>query len=355
MALICPARISSVKPRICNVNRQFLIGEIINVPAIVFNYLDKALDVEITLDNTDGEYEFTEISNDISSETKRVKVVRVPAQSSAGIAFMLRPKIIGNIMLKYTAISPLAGDAIHKILKVVPEGVTEYANRAFFVNLKEAPEQRQSFDLVLPADVVPNSEHIEVSVIGDLLGPLLNNLEHLLRMPTGCAEQTMSTLIPNYLVLKYLKVSNFFTLTERCNYSIPSQNINKLTPVLETKILQNLETGYQRVLGFRLNDGSFATFRAKDRNENGSVWLTAYVARSLHQLQEFIKVDDEILEKSLQYLKSRQAENGSFVDTNNVLFGAERQQGVALTAHVLLTLLENKVRPLLQETKYNIF
>lgn len=195
-----------------NIILVFLIGEIINVPALVFNYLDKALDVEITLDNIDGEYEFTEISNEISSEAKRVKLVHIPAQSSAGVAFMLRPKIIGNIMLKYTAVSPLAGDAVHKMLRVVPEGVTEYANRAFLVNLKKAPEQRQNFDLVLPPDLVPNSEHIEVSVIGDLLGPLLNNLEHLLRMPTGCAEQTMSTLIPNYLVLKYLKVSNAFTL-----------------------------------------------------------------------------------------------------------------------------------------------
>lgn len=109
-------------------------------------------------------------------------------------------------MLKYAAISPLAGDVIHKTLKVVPEGVTEYANRAFFVNLRETSEFKQSFDLVLPAGVVPNSEHIEVSAIGNILGPLLNNLEHLLRMPTGCAEQTMSKLMPNYFVLKYLKV-----------------------------------------------------------------------------------------------------------------------------------------------------
>lgn len=212
MGFVCPNQKSSVKLKIFNLILEFLIGEIINVPALVFNYLDKALDVEITLDNIDGEYEFTEISNEISSEAKRVKLVHIPAQSSAGVAFMLRPKIIGNIMLKYTAVSPLAGDAVHKMLRVVPEGVTEYANRAFLVNLKKAPEQRQNFDLVLPPDLVPNSEHIEVSVIGDLLGPLLNNLEHLLRMPTGCAEQTMSTLIPNYLVLKYLKVSNAFTL-----------------------------------------------------------------------------------------------------------------------------------------------
>ncbi|CAD6997495.1 unnamed protein product [Ceratitis capitata] len=299
-------------------------GEVINVPALVFNYLDKALDVEITLDNTDGEYEFTEVSNEIISDTKRVKIVHIPPQSSAGVAFMLRPKTIGNVMLKYAAISPLAGDVIHKTLKVVPEGVTEYANRAFFVNLRETSEFKQSFDLVLPAGVVPNSEHIEVSAIGNILGPLLNNLEHLLRMPTGCAEQTMSKLMPNYFVLKYLK------------------KINKLTPSLESKILQNLDTGYQHILGFRLNDGSFVTFRDVNQRENGSVWLTAYVARSLHKLQEFIKVDNVILDKSLQYLARRQAENGSFVDTDNAFFGRERQQGVPLTALVLLAFSENQ-------------
>ncbi|XP_017476765.1 PREDICTED: alpha-2-macroglobulin-like protein 1 [Rhagoletis zephyria] len=299
-------------------------GEVINVPALVFNYLNKDLDVEITLDNTDGEYEFTEISNEIISETKRSKVVRVPAQSTAGITFMLRPKIIGNLMLKYTAISLLAGDAVHKVLKVVPEGVTEYVNRAFLVNLRDAPEFRQSFDLLLPADIVTDSQHIEIGVIGDLLGPLLNNLDRLLRMPSGCAEQTMSTLMPNYLVLKYLK------------------HINKLTSALEANILQHLETGYQRMLGFRLNDGSYTTFHDKEKRENGSVWLTAYVVRSLHQLQQFIKVDDALLDKSLQYLANRQVDNGSFVDVNNTIFGAERQQGIPLTAHVLLAFLENK-------------
>lgn len=113
---------------------------------------------------------------------------------------------------------------------------------------------------------------------------------------------------------------------------------------MESKILQNLDTGYQHILGFRLNDGSFVTFRDVNQRENGSVWLTAYVARSLHKLQEFIKVDNVILDKSLQYLARRQAENGSFVDTDNAFFGRERQQGVPLTALVLLAFSENQVR-----------
>lgn len=155
----------------------------------------------------DNEYDFTDVSNEIINEPSRVKNVRVPAQSSAGVSFMIRPKVIGNILLKYTAVSPIAGDAIHKALKVVPEGVTEYVNRAYFVNLKETPDFKQTFELDLPQDVVPDSEHVEVSAIGDILGPLLNNMDHLVRLPTGCAEQTTSSFVPNYVVLEYLNVS----------------------------------------------------------------------------------------------------------------------------------------------------
>lgn len=181
-------------------------GEVIKIPALVFNYLEKDLDVQVTLDNADGEFEFTEVSNEILHDITRTQTVRVPANSAKGVAFMIRPKAIGNLMLKFTAVSPVAGDAVHKTLKVVPEGTTQYANRAFFINLLKGGEQKESFTLDLPEKVIPDSEHIEFGVVGDLLGPVMNNLERLLRLPMGCGEQTASAMIPNYMILKYLKV-----------------------------------------------------------------------------------------------------------------------------------------------------
>ncbi|XP_017476754.1 PREDICTED: CD109 antigen-like isoform X2 [Rhagoletis zephyria] len=299
-------------------------GEVINTQLLVFNYLDKALDVAVTLDNTDGEYDFTDVSNEIISEPKRVKNIRVPAQSSAGVSFMIRPKVIGDVLLKYTAISPIAGDALHKALKVVPEGVTQYVNRAYFVNLKDALEFKQTFELVLPQDVVPDSEHIEVSAVGDILGPLLNNLDRLVRLPTGCAEQTASSFVPNYVVLEYLN------------------HTNKLTPALQSKIQSNLLSGYQNILNFRLDDGSFSSFgrsRNSDRPVNGSTWLTAYIVRSLNQAKSQVKVDENVLKDGLKYLVSQQAENGSFLESNDFFFRSYREP-LTLTASVLLTLVE---------------
>ncbi|XP_065357347.1 thioester-containing protein 1 allele R1 isoform X2 [Calliphora vicina] len=300
-------------------------GEVINVPALVFNYLDKALDVEVTLDNSDDEYEFTEFSNEVITEQKRSKTVRVPANGAAGVSFLLKPKVIGNVMLKFTAISPVAGDAIHKSMKVVPEGITQYANRAYFVNLKKEPEVKNSFELELPEDLVPDSEHVEVGVMGDILGPVLNNLDNLVRLPTGCGEQTMSTLLPNYLVMKYLKDSE------------------RLTPALETKLRYNLDTGYQNMLKYRHNDGSFSSFgppQMKDKPRNGSTWLTAYVMRSFQQIKQFVDVNDKIIDEGLKYLSQQQAANGSFTEKGDYFYASQKNH-VTLTGSAVLALLEN--------------
>lgn len=158
------------------------------------------------MENTDDEYDFTEVNNEVIGDMKRTKKVRVPANGAAGVAFMIRPKVLGNVMLKYTAVSPVAGDAVHKSMKVVPEGITQYGNRAYFINLNNEPELKSTYELELPEDSVPDSQHVEVGVVGDVLGPVVNNLDNLVRLPTGCGEQTMSALLPNYLVMKYLQV-----------------------------------------------------------------------------------------------------------------------------------------------------
>ena len=42
---------------------------------------------------------------------------------------------------------------------------------------------------------------------GSVLGPAMENLDELLRMPTGCGEQTMIGLAPDVYISRYLKVT----------------------------------------------------------------------------------------------------------------------------------------------------
>ncbi|KAH8412667.1 hypothetical protein KR009_004419 [Drosophila setifemur] len=301
-------------------------GEVISVPALVFNYLNKQLDVELTLDNQDGEYEFVDASNEVIGDQKRTQTIRVGASEAAGANFLIRPKVIGNILLKFTAISPLAGDAVHKALKVIPEGITQYQNRAFFVNLKDTGAFKNTFELEVPEEIVPDSEHVEFGLVGDILGPVVKNLENLLRLPSGCGEQTMSKLVPNYLVRGYLK------------------SIGKLTPALDTRIKRNLQEGYQNMLHYRHDDGSFSSFgphkwRPEDPERNGSTWLTAYVLRSFSQIKDIVDLDEQLLDKGYEFLLTRQAENGSFTEAGEYFYNSQRSY-LTLTAQSLLALLE---------------
>lgn len=65
------------------------------------------------------------------------------------------------------------------------------------------------------------------------MGPVLSNVENLVRMPFGCGEQNMVTFVPNIVVLRYLKA------TYRNN------------AVLEAKAVKHMELGYQRQLTYK--------------------------------------------------------------------------------------------------------
>ncbi|XP_017115782.2 C3 and PZP-like alpha-2-macroglobulin domain-containing protein 8 isoform X8 [Drosophila elegans] len=321
-----PSKIRVFKPFFVSTNLPYSVkrGEVIAIPVVIFNYLDKTLDADVVMDNTDQEYEFTEATNEVVDkaidEVRRVKRVTIPANSGKSVSFMIRPKNVGSTTLKITANSPLAGDTIHQKLKVEPEGVTQFENRAVFINLKDQPEMSQSLEAEIPSEVVPQSEFIEFSVVGDLLGPTLQNLDNLVRMPYGCGEQNMVNFVPNILVLKYLQVTG------------------RKLPAVESKAKKFLEIGYQRELTYKHDDGSYSAFGKSD--PAGSTWLTAYVMRSFHQAATYTDVDPKVMNAGLDFLVSKQKENGEFPEVGK-LFDNANHNALGLTSFVLLAFFEN--------------
>ncbi|MCP9264377.1 Antigen-like protein [Dirofilaria immitis] len=83
-------------------------------------------------------------------------------------------------------------------------------------------------------------------------------------------------------------------------------------------------------------------------DKHGSTWLTAFVVRSFKQAQQFIFVDEQILQKSIAFLNAQQQqENGAFAERGEVhhkaMQGGAAEGGVPLTAYVYAALLENGV------------
>lgn len=96
----------------------------------------------------------------------------------------------------------------------------------------------------------------------------------------------MLNFVPNVVILNYLK------------------HTNQSTPKLEAKTKRYLESGYQQELTFQRYDGSFSAFGRNDAS--GSVWLTAFVAKSFRQASTYIDIDDVIIENALKWLSENQ-------------------------------------------------
>lgn len=308
-------------------------GEIVAIPVVVFNYMDRDVVADVTLENA-GQFDFADYSNDVNDvpaiELYRRKKVKVPANSGASTSFMITPNQLGYISIKVTATSTLAGDAVDRKLLVKAEGETQYRNKAVFIDLRNKNSFSTNVTLDIPVNIVPGSEFIEVSAVGDLLGPSIPNLAHLIKMPYGCGEQNMLNFVPNIVILEYLK------------------NTHQLTQAIESKSLRYLEKGYQQELTYKRSDGSFSAFGSAD--PSGSTWLTAFVARSFRQAMPYINIEEKVILEALQWLASNQAANGSFPEVGQVShkdMQGGSAKGLALTAYTLLAFLENsKATPL---------
>ena len=58
---------------------------------------------------------------------------------------------------------------------------------------------------------MPSNEYSQNLLLGDLMGPSVSGLDSLLRMPTGCGEQTMLSLAPDVFITDYLTATHQLT------------------------------------------------------------------------------------------------------------------------------------------------
>lgn len=135
----------------------------------------------------------------------------------------------------------------------------------------------------------------------------------------------MLNFVPNIVILSYLTV------------------VGKLTPPIESKTKKYMETGYQKELTYKHDDGSYSAFGKYDRS--GSTWLTAFVAKSFNQAAKYIQVDQRNIEQALNFLSKVQLYDGSFPEVGHVShkdMQGGSSMGIALTAYTLITFMENE-------------
>ncbi|XP_055352507.1 CD109 antigen-like [Paramacrobiotus metropolitanus] len=230
-------------------------------------------------------------------------------------------------------------DRIQKKIQILQPGAPVFKISDVITLSSETPTVTIPVDKsIIPANVVPNSIGVKLTIFGDMWAPAVNQLtlpdmsrefEGLIRIPTGCGEQTMAILMPNVFLARYLRKLGGSALG---------------TNNREKRLKENMHKGFQRQSSFRLKDGSYNTFGRKE--QPGSTWLTAYVVRGMTLAGEFVRVDRNQIEKSLAFLDTKQNADGSFREDGSIidrpLAGASAVgKGDILTAFVLLAYLEN--------------
>ncbi|XP_043935789.1 alpha-2-macroglobulin-like isoform X2 [Protopterus annectens] len=182
---------------------------------------------------------------------------------------------------------------------------------------------KENILLQLPPDVVEGSARAHISLIGDIMGTAMQNLDKLLVMPYGCGEQNMVHFVPNIHILEYLK------------------NTKQLTDEIKERAIHFLKSGYQRELTYKHSDGSYSAFGNID--PDGNTWLTAFVLKSFHQAKRHIFVDDQHIADGLKWLSKHQNPDGCFQSVGK-LFSSSMKGGVddnvSLSAYITAALLE---------------
>ncbi|RVE75122.1 hypothetical protein OJAV_G00013710 [Oryzias javanicus] len=317
-------------------------GEVFTLKATVFNYLPKCIMVKVTLSNSD-QFTFKNCDGCVYSS------VCLCAEESKTFSWIVTPTSLGDVTLKVSAEAqrsrkrcgdeaitvPTEGriDTVINTLLVEAEGVPQMVSyNALLCPANGAAGK--DISLELPETFVSGSERASVSVVGDMMGRAMKNLDKLLAMPYGCGEQNMLLFAPNIFILDYLKSTGQLkdsTLKTAVGY---------------------LESGYQRELNYKRDDGSYSAFGMSD--PSGNTWLTTFVMKSFNAARSYIFVDQKYVVEARTWLSGLQKPDGCIQSVGKLFHNGMKggvSDDVSLTAYVAAAMLEldgNATDPVVQ-------
>ncbi|XP_071327810.1 alpha-2-macroglobulin-like isoform X1 [Trachinotus anak] len=305
-------------------------GEHFELKATTFNYLSSCIMVTVT-PTPSLDYTLTPLSGDqyksclCGNERKTLSWTMAPSSLGVVNVTVSAEAVASDVSCGNEIVSvPDRGriDVVTRSLIVKAEG-TEVTKTHNWLLCPKGEALMEEIDLQLPENVIAGSARASVSVLGDILGRAMKNLDGLLQMPYGCGEQNMALLAPNIYILEYL------------------QNTQQLTPAIKEKATNFLTSGYQRQLNYKHHNGAYSTFGSGVEN----TWLTAFVLRSFSKAQSFIYIDPNNIDASKTWLESIQRDNGCFEQIGK-LFNNRMKGGVSdevtLTAYITAAFLEKK-------------
>uniref|UniRef100_A0A452R535 Alpha-2-macroglobulin n=1 Tax=Ursus americanus TaxID=9643 RepID=A0A452R535_URSAM len=330
LGLSLPASLRAFQPFFVELTMPYSVirGEAFTLKATVLNYLPKCIQVGVQLDPNPA----------FLVQEKEQESHCICGNGRHTVSWAVTPKALGNVNFTVSAEALESQEPCGTEVAVVPEfGKKDTIIKSLLVELFKkihaeiisiiclGVEVSEQLPLKLPENVVEESARASVSVLGDLLGSAMHNIQNLLRMPYGCGEQNMVLFAPNIYVLNYLNETH------------------QLTPEVMSKAVGYLNTGYQRQLKYKHHDGSYSTFGENYGKSEGNTWLTAFVLKSFAQARAYIFIDEAHITQALTWLSQKQKDSGCFRSSGSLLNNAIKggvEDEVTLSAYITIALLE---------------
>lgn len=274
-----------------------------NIPVTVYNYTDKELAVNLTVKEND----WSTIGNYTNS-------VNVPANSTKMIYIPIELIKAGTNILRIESSANGVSDIVEKTLVVNPNGFKKEA-----VISSGSTEKDLSLDHFTTEKAIENTRKLKVKLYPSVISQTIEGMENIFRMPTGCFEQTSSSLYPNILALKYLE-----------DTGLDDTDIKE-------KALEYISKGYQRILTFETNTKGGYSLYGDDPAENV---LTAFGLMELTDLQSVYEIDEQVTKNMADYLFSEQKINGTFDIGSTYIGDASSDDDLAMNAYIIWALSE---------------
>jgi uncharacterized protein YfaS (alpha-2-macroglobulin family) len=286
-------------------------GDRVSIPVAIYNYSGKSGSVTLKLQpDPDAWYS---LANDTPDKTVSVESGRVGSSQ-----FTLSANRIGKFKLTLSAHMDGHDDIVVRDIEVIPNGREQ--DLVFNGRLESAPAASVRHQLDFPADSIPDATSVLVRLYPGPLSQVIEGMDSILRMPSGCFEQTSSSTYPNVLALDYMK------------------RTKKLTPEVHAKAEGYIANGYQRLLTFEVPGGGFSWFGQAPANKI----LTAYGLMEFNDMSKVSDVDPRLIERTRDWLARQQQPDGSWKpDTSFINEGATNRYNsdvLRITAYIAWSL-----------------
>lgn len=239
-------------------------GDEAELATIVVNGTDKTANFKVTLtgDGFEGSTDAQTVSVDAGAQVK----VRFPVSFGFG----------NKANFVFTAETDGARDEVHESIPLYPFGIPQAVATSGFTD-ESVREQ-----VYLPVRDEVTALQVQAALSPTLAVYLPSSLSYLVNYPYGCAEQTVSSFLPNIAVAELERLDAF--------------------EIVDDKTLQtNVIAGIERLITFQRGDGGIGYW---EQSPASYPYLTAYVVHALHLARKAgYTVDSDFFNRARDYLE----------------------------------------------------